>query len=126
MVDSLLSGCIPVVFHIEALHTLWPLHLEFSEAIAMSVYYPIEQQEQGREKGLEDVDDFSLLFAWLLKNRNSDETILKRHAISTVARKLQYSLPIDEYLRTDREPDAFDKLLEKLTLLTTYTGNPKK
>mmetsp|Transcript_38105 Transcript_38105/g.38790 ORF Transcript_38105/g.38790 Transcript_38105/m.38790 type:complete len:86 (-) Transcript_38105:163-420(-) len=57
--DALVSGCIPVVFHLQTLHLLWPLHVSVETAAAVSVYFPSfplekESEKDERERERED------------------------------------------------------------------------
>jgi hypothetical protein len=104
-----MAGCIPVVFYVETLHTLYPHFINVSTALAMSVYFPHEKLNNA----LYSPSNCSLI-KWLVEIQHSDEVLLKRQVIGNVVKKLQYSLPV-EPRRPPGSPDAFDVILDVMT-----------
>ena len=106
LIDSLMAGCIPVVFHVETLHTLYPLFIDIPTALAMSVYFPHYKLDEAEGSPFN-----CSLINYLIDIRDGDEVYLKRHVISSVLKRLQYSLPVVENRPAD-SPDAFDVLVD--------------
>lgn len=102
LLDSILAGCIPVVFHVESLHTLYPDFIDVTTALAMSVFYPQSRLDE---------NEGTALLHWLHEIRYSDEIILKRHVIARLARRLQYSFPFNDQMEEAPNLDAFAVML---------------
>ena len=108
LLDSLLSGCVPVVFSVQTLHLLYPQFIDITTAMAMSVYFPYERIDDNRHS----TENCSLI-KWLVEIKDSEETFMKRHVISGVVKRLQFSLPILE-TNSSQGPDAFDVILSSI------------
>jgi hypothetical protein len=81
LIDALLAGCIPVVFHLESCHLLMPWYLPIETAQTICEYYPEKQF-------LENPMQF---FIWLETFRSSPELlVMRRHTICQIAKRLQY------------------------------------
>eukprot|EP01042_Synura_sphagnicola_P001181 gene1181-1334_t len=106
--DALLSGCIPVVFNLQTLHTLMPWDIDLVTASAASVFFPLDQLMDPCPEGNVDGDveacglstfhpkkDCPLL-PWQHTIRDGDEIHLKRRVIAAIAPRLQYSLPVTQ------------------------------
>ncbi len=103
LIDALISGCIPVVFHLCTLHYLMPEYVNISTALSISIYFPSALLADEHSES-----NASLLLSWLVAIRDSEEVTLKRNAIAKIARRLQYS-----HVSGD-EPDAFDVFVKSI------------
>jgi hypothetical protein len=102
LVDALLSGCIPVVFHLCSLHYLMPEFVNISTAISISIYFPATLFIESNA-----IHHARHLLQWLVAIRNSEETLLKRERIADIAWNLQYSHT------SGQKNDAFDSFVTK-------------
>jgi xyloglucan galactosyltransferase MUR3 len=101
MFDILLSGCIPVVFHVNSLMNQYPLHIGENTAREVSVSIP------GRQVYKSKLDFMSYLLAI------TPETIRrKQRAIAELAPRLQYSLPPLELLENIEDETTWDPPFE--------------
>jgi hypothetical protein len=89
-IDAILSGCIPIVFHLESCHFLYPIHLPIEMAANICYYYDPKAFEENP----------SALFSSLERLQNSPEIYMKRKFLARVASQLQYSL-----WDTEEQPD---------------------
>ena len=85
VLDALLAGCIPVMFHIMTAHIQWPLHWgNIQTALDSMVYVP-------REYAMENITG---LFSTLYKlSKDTVYMTKKRLAISRIGYRMQYNLP---------------------------------
>ena len=87
--DSLLAGCIPVVFAPLSAHAQWPWHLGPLKAFAVSLYIPAR-----RLLPLPPAKPFNVMDYLIDLYYNAhDEISMKQKAIERLAFSLQYSLP---------------------------------
>ncbi len=119
--DSLLSGCIPVIFHPATLYNQYPWHfLSEEEAVEVSVNIPYPNG-----KPLKSVIQYLLSIP-------KEEVLRKQTLIEKLAPKLQYSAPplvnlkdIHDQTRWDPPfPDAADMILDGISrrLAVTLSG----
>ena len=80
--DALLAECIPIVFHLQSAHFLYPIHLSISVASQLCYFYPLSSFLQSPQ----------LFFQWMETMANSEEFFLKRSFLAQFAHRLQYSL----------------------------------
>eukprot|EP00602_Paraphysomonas_sp_CaronLab_P013163 CAMPEP_0185043042 /NCGR_PEP_ID=MMETSP1103-20130426/42689_1 /TAXON_ID=36769 /ORGANISM="Paraphysomonas bandaiensis, Strain Caron Lab Isolate" /LENGTH=365 /DNA_ID=CAMNT_0027583183 /DNA_START=538 /DNA_END=1635 /DNA_ORIENTATION=+ len=108
--DSLLAGCIPVVFAPLSAHRQWPWHLGLSSTFAVTVYVSGQR-----------VLDQSLNTVQYLIDKHlfeKDEVYMKRRAIADLAFGLQYSMPERGMNNTEfSRNDAFDITIESILQL---------
>ena len=110
VMDSILSGCIPVTFHPDTLITGLPLHLSVEEAIEISVYIP--------EYIVRNTSSFNIVS--FIESIPSSVIERKQRKIGVLGFQLQYSVPAIAYLqnRTDETPwdppflDGVDRMLD--------------
>lgn len=88
--DSILMGCIPVVFNPQSAHKQWLYHLGNEIALATTIYFPASTFMRDQ--------NHTLMNLLIRLHSENDEVVMKRKAISKHASKLQYRLPEGEYL----------------------------
>lgn len=106
--DSLLSGCIPVIFDYAGLYNQYPWHLNEQIALDVSVYIPGKQVVAGK------LDVMQILLAI-----RPDVIEKKQRAIEVLASSLQYAIPPFHLLLNDSDttpweppkPDAVSRAL---------------
>jgi hypothetical protein len=103
-IDAILSGCIPIVFHLESCHFLYPIHLPMEMAANICYYYDPNAFEENP----------MALFSSLERLQNNPEIYLKRKFIARIASQLQYSLWDKEEADPPTAMDAFDVTFSKL------------
>jgi len=109
LLDSLLSGCIPVVFELTAAHEQWPLHWGSKKTTSSCVVYI------PRDIAVRNMTE---VFAYLTR-LSYDRVFMskKRQAIADIGHRMQYSLPSNQStvggeLNSYQKDDAFDITLE--------------
>ena len=85
--DSIVSGCIPVIFEFRTLYDQYPWHLTEREALDISVYIPGGDVRSGQ-----------LDFMTVLLGISSDVIKMKQEALAMIAPRIQYAMPPPEYL----------------------------
>jgi hypothetical protein len=80
--DAILSGCFPVVFHLEACHYLNPFHIPLSIANEICIYYPLSKFQQ----------DPPSLFHYLQELQASEALRSRRQTLWQVMQSLQYAV----------------------------------
>lgn len=96
VMDSLLSGCIPVTFHPDTLITALPLHLSVTEAKEISVFIP--------EHIAQNTSSFNIVS--FIESIPEADITKKQQKIASLGYRLQYSVPPLIYLqnRSDETP----------------------
>jgi hypothetical protein len=95
--DSIVSGCIPVIFELNTLYNQYPWHLTEQQALDISVYIPGGAVRSGK------LDFMSVLLAI------SPEVIRKKQEVlAVVAPRVQYAMPPPELLRDRRDNTTWD------------------
>ena len=85
--DSIVSGCIPVIFELNTLYNQYPWHMTEQQALDISVYVPGNSVRTGQ------LDFMSVLLAI------SPEVIRKKQEVlAVIAPRVQYAMPPPEYL----------------------------
>jgi hypothetical protein len=103
-IDAILSGCIPIVFHLKSCYFLYSLHLPYEIASNICYYYPLTSFMKRPV----------LFFQWLEMLKESPEIIVKQTLIAKVSQQLQYSLiDMSQSLKND-SVDSFDILFLNL------------
>lgn len=102
LIDIIVSGCIPVLFHPMTLYHQYPLHLSLDIAVAMSVYIPMDLLIYNWKKKKSVVDVMQYL-------NSINDTVIKhkQQIISQIAPKLQYSIPDVKYLQNISDVTPF-------------------
>jgi hypothetical protein len=95
--DSLLSGCIPIIFHPSTLYNQYPLHLNESSALDLSVYIP---------GGL--LTTKKINFMHVLNAIPQKVIYSKQMAIEKIAKKIQYAMPPMKYLNNIYDTTIWD------------------
>jgi len=127
--DSIVSGCIPVIFHESTLYNQYPWHFNEGEALEISVNVPGNLVRQGRVQ-----------FMDFLRAIPEHIIHLKQDAIAKIAPRLQYSVPPLEDLENIHNetpweppfPDGVDRILDGCFNRTKYvirnqtTGFPRR
>jgi len=80
--DSLLLGCIPVVFSPQVLHRVYGWHFSLEEARLVSVYLAKEEVVKNEVNVIE-----------YLRNITAEEILMRQRAIERIAFSIQYSVP---------------------------------
>jgi len=127
--DSILSGCIPVIFEVATLFNQYPWHIGEAVAQDIAVNIPGGQVRSGR-----------LNFMDVLLNISAEVIYSKQRAIERLAPRVQYAVPPLQLLedRADESPwdppfrDGVDVLLDGMfnrterLLLNQRTGVPSR
>lgn len=116
VMDSILSGCIPVTFHPDTLLTALPLHLSTAEAREISVYIP---EYMALNSTTFDIMKY-------IESIPSSVVEGKRRKIALLGYQLQYSVPPLQYLqnRSDETPwdppypDGVDVMLDGMIAIS--------
>jgi hypothetical protein len=109
--DSILSGCIPVIFEVNTIYNQYPWHLGEEAALDISVAIP----GGGVRNGKSDIMQ-------ILKSITPEVVRKKQEAIALIAPRLQYSVPPLHLLQNISDetpwdppfPDGVDATLDGL------------
>lgn len=99
--DSLIAGCIPVVFDFATIYNQYPWHMTEQIALDISIYIPGDQYVSGHVK-----------FMDILSSIDPEVIRLKQRAIEILAPTLQYSLPPLDHLRNMSDETPWDSPFE--------------
>jgi len=108
VLDSLFSGCIPVIFHEYTATKQWQWHWETDELARCSIeYIPRDNMMQDPEKAVEEL---------VLLSKNSTYMKTKFACIAKIGNYLQYNVPSgNRYFNNNNQyEDAVDKILEQI------------
>jgi hypothetical protein len=95
--DSIVAGCIPVIFHESTIYNQYPWHVGEQAALDISVFIP------GRMIVSRELDLMTVL------NSISPEIIVKKQAaLAILAPKVQYSIPPLELLKNISDETPWD------------------
>ena len=95
--DSIISGCIPVIFELNTLYNQYPWHITEQEALDISVYIPGGVIRSGK------LDFMSVLLSI------SPEVIKKKQEVlAVIAPRVQYAMPPPEALADKYENKTWD------------------
>ena len=95
--DSIVSGCIPVIFHESTIYNQYPWHITEEIALDISVFIPGAQLING-----------SLDMMSILSSIGADVIKKKQEAIALLAPKLQYAIPPLETLENRSDITKWD------------------
>jgi len=95
--DSIVSGCIPVIFELNTLYNQYPWHLSEAEALDISVYVP------GGAVRSNQVD-----FMNVLKAISPEVIRKKQEMLAIVAPRVQYAMPAPQYLQDRYDNTTWD------------------
>lgn len=112
--DSLVAGCIPVIFDVSSVYNQYPWHLGERDALEVSVFVPGTRLIRGGADGLDVMTVLQAIPPGVIRR--------KQEAIARIAPRLQYSIPPLPLLmnRSDDTrwdppfPDAADMVLDGL------------
>lgn len=95
--DSIVSGCIPVIFELNTLYNQYPWHIGERAALDISVYIPGGAVRSGK------ID-----FMTILQSISPEVIRKKQHALAELAPRVQYAVPKIEWLKNKYDETKWD------------------
>ena len=108
VLDSLFSGCIPVIFNEYTATKQWPWHWGNSDMARCCVeYIPLDEMMHSPEKAVEKL---------IIMSRNSTYITTKVNCAAKIGNYLQYNVPSGSrhYDNNNQYEDAVDKILQQI------------